>query len=121
MPVTAANPLQKVKEALTAYQKKSGSRITLEVPLLGGINTREEDALSISSFSKGLDTVINLIPWNPVQNLFFEGALLREPGKAETSNFIALLERQNLKVTMRHRKGRRVSGACGQLGVSEGR
>jgi 23S rRNA (adenine2503-C2)-methyltransferase len=116
MPVTKANPLQKVKEALIAYQKKSSSRITLEVPLLGGINTREEDALAICTFAKDMDTVINVIPWNPVSGLEFEGKTLREPAKEEIENYIALLEKQGLKVTMRYRKGRRIMGACGQLG-----
>jgi 23S rRNA (adenine2503-C2)-methyltransferase len=116
MPITAANPLAKVKEALIAYQEKSGSRVTLEVPLLGGINTREKDALSIAAFAQGMDSVINLIPWNPVAGLAFEGKALREPESGEVKNFTSLLEKEGLKVTLRHRKGRRVCGACGQLG-----
>lgn len=117
MPITAANPLQKVKEALLAFQEKSGSRITLEIPLLGGVNTREQDALSIAQFAKGLDSVINVIPWNPVEGLSdADGKPLREPEKEETANFIRVLEDNGLKVTMRLHKGRKVMGACGQLG-----
>jgi 23S rRNA (adenine2503-C2)-methyltransferase len=116
MPVTAANPLQKVREALTLFQRKGGGRVTLEVPLLGGVNTRSEDAKCAADFAKGLDTVVNIIPWNPVAGLEFEGRPLREPEKKETENFIRLLENSGLKVTMRLRKGRRVMGACGQLG-----
>nr|AGS52376.1 ribosomal RNA large subunit methyltransferase N [uncultured bacterium contig00077] len=119
MPVTRANPLAKVKEALAAYQDKSGSRVTLEVPLLGGINSRSEDAVSIADFAKGMDTVINVIPWNPVAGLEFEGNPLREPEKQETENFVSMLEKTGLKVTTRHRKGRKVCGACGQLGVAK--
>jgi len=73
MPITRTNPLKKIKEALILFQKNSGSRITLEIPLLGGINTREKDALSIAEFAKGLSVVINIIPWNPVAELKFEG------------------------------------------------
>jgi len=116
MPIAAANPLQKVKEALTLYQRKGGGRVTLEVPLLGGVNSRDEDAKYAADFAKGLDTVVNIIPWNPVAGLEFEGAPLREPEKKETENFIRLLESRGLKVTTRLRKGRRVMGACGQLG-----
>ncbi|WP_461246580.1 23S rRNA (adenine(2503)-C(2))-methyltransferase RlmN [Treponema sp. R6D11] len=117
MPIAAANPLEKVKQALIAYQDKSGARITLELPLLGGVNTRDKDALEMARFAKGLDSVINLIPWNPADGLEFEGKPLREPDKKETEDFVKLLEGKGLKVTMRRRKGRGVMGACGQLGV----
>jgi len=116
MPLTAANPLKKVKEALALYQKKSGNRITLETVLLGGINTREKDALSIAEFAKGIDTVVNIIPWNPVAGLEFEGKPLREPSAEETENFTNMLENNGMKVTKRLRKGRGIMGACGQLG-----
>ena len=117
MPVTNGNPLKKVKEALFLFQKNGGGRITLEIPLLGDINTSEKDARLISEFAEGLSTIINIIPWNPAAGLEFEGFPLKEPEKNETANFIKLLENLNLKVTMRLHKGRKVLGACGQLGV----
>jgi 23S rRNA (adenine2503-C2)-methyltransferase len=116
MPHTNANPLKKIKEALLLFQKKSGSRITLEVPLLGGINTRETDAASIADFAKGMESVINIIPWNPVEGLEFNGEPLREPEKKEIKKFITMLENKNLKVTMRMHRGQKIMGACGQLG-----
>ena len=116
MPLAETNPLLKVKEALILFQRNGGGRVTLEAPLLGGVNTRDEDAKSAAEFAKGLDAVVNIIPWNPVADLEFEGRPLREPEKKETENFIRLLESYGLKVTTRLRKGRRVMGACGQLG-----
>ncbi|MDR0443111.1 MAG: 23S rRNA (adenine(2503)-C(2))-methyltransferase RlmN [Treponema sp.] len=116
MPVTATQPLKKIKEALIHFQHKGGGRITLEAALLGGINTRREDAASIAEFAKGIDAVVNLIPWNPVAGLEFEGKPLREPDKKETEDFITMLESLGLKVTRRLGKGRKVMGACGQLG-----
>ncbi|MCL2809405.1 MAG: 23S rRNA (adenine(2503)-C2)-methyltransferase, partial [Treponema sp.] len=116
MPISKSNPLKKIKEALLLFQKKSKSRITLEIPLLGGINTSNKDACSIAEFAKGLDTVINIIPWNPVPDLLFEGKPLNEPDKKEVQDFIRMLEYQKLKVTKRLHKGRSIMGACGQLG-----
>ncbi len=116
MPVAAANPLAKVKQALAAFQNNGGGRITLEIPLLGGVNTRDKDAIAAAQFAKGIDTVVNIIPWNPAVGLEFEGKPLREPEKKETEDFVKLLESRGLKVTMRRRKGRSVMGACGQLG-----
>jgi len=117
MPIADANPLDKIKQALSAFQSKNGGRITLELPLLGGVNTRGEDAVAIARFAKGIDTVTNIIPWNPACGLEFEGKPLREPEKRETEDFVKHLESLGLKVTMRRRKGRNVMGACGQLGV----
>jgi len=116
MPISKTNPLVQIKKALLLFQKKSGSRITLEIPLLGGINTHESDAQSIADFAKGLETVINIIPWNPIEGFMFNGIPLKEPGKQETANFINMLDKHKLKVTMRLHKGQKILGACGQLG-----
>jgi len=117
MPVAAANPLEKIKQALAAFQKNGGGRVTLELPLLGGVNTRGKDALAVARFARGIETIVNIIPWNPASGLEFDGKPLREPDEKETDDFVTLLENQGLKVTMRHRKGRGIMGACGQLGV----
>jgi 23S rRNA (adenine2503-C2)-methyltransferase len=116
MPITRANPLPALREALLRYQEKLGRRITLEAVLLGGVNTRDEDIAGIAAFARGLDTVINLIPWNPVDGLGFRGRPLREPAAAEVERFSRELTRLGLTVTRRYRKGRSVSAACGQLG-----
>ena len=116
MPITAGRPLGKVKEALRRFQDAGGGRITLEAVLLGGINTRGEDAASMAQFARGLDAAVNLIPWNPVKGLEFEGKPLREPSAEEIEAFTRRLEALGLKVTRRYRRGRGVMGAFGQLG-----
>jgi 23S rRNA (adenine2503-C2)-methyltransferase len=116
MPVNRTNPLGELKKALLHYRQKQDRRITLEAVLLGGLNTRLEDAEAMAQFARGLDAVINLIPWNPVDGMTFEGKGLREPAPGEIKRFITELEKRGLKVTRRYRKGRSVGGACGQLG-----
>jgi 23S rRNA (adenine2503-C2)-methyltransferase len=116
MPITENQPLGAVKEALKFFQSRGGGRITLEAVLLGGINTRSEDAAGIAQFADGLNTVVNLIPWNPVRGQMFEGKLLREPTAAEVESFAQRMETLGLKVTRRFRRGRGIMGACGQLG-----
>jgi 23S rRNA (adenine2503-C2)-methyltransferase len=115
MPITASQPLSKVKKALKAFQASGGGRITLEAVLLGGINTRADDAASMAQFARGLDAAVNLIPWNPVKGLEFEGKALREPSAAEIKEFTQRLKTLGLNVTRRYRRGREVAGACGQL------
>jgi 23S rRNA (adenine2503-C2)-methyltransferase len=119
MPITESQSLEKVKKALRFFQSRSGGRITLEAVLLGGINTRNEDAVGIAQFAEDLDTVVNLIPWNPVKGLMFEGKPLREPTAVEVESFTQQLLTLGLKVTRRFRRGRGIMGACGQLGTSE--
>jgi 23S rRNA (adenine2503-C2)-methyltransferase len=116
MPIAASHSLNKVKEALLCFQRQGGGRVTLEAVLLGGVNTRSEDAGSIAEFAKDLDAVVNLIPWNPVNGLEFEGKALRPPSSAEAETFTQALEKLGLKVTRRFRRGRGIMGACGQLG-----
>ena len=106
--------LASLKKALLKYQKKH--RITLEMVLLSGINTSTADADAAEDFCRGLDSVINLIPWNPVQGLEFEGNSLIPPSRREIADFAAALESRGLKVTVRMEKGQSISGACGQLG-----
>jgi 23S rRNA (adenine2503-C2)-methyltransferase len=116
IPLGRDNPLSQVKEALACYQERAGQRLTLEMVLLKGINTGPEEAAAVRDFARGLDVVVNIIPWNPVAGLRFRGRDLEEPGPGETGRFTRLLEEGGLKVTRRFRKGRGVGGACGQLG-----
>jgi 23S rRNA (adenine2503-C2)-methyltransferase len=116
MPVTARYPLPELKAALVHFQRRGGGRVTLEAVLLGGVNTRREDAAAIAGFARGLDAAVNIIPWNPVAGLELDSVPLREPSAQETEGFITQLETLGLRVTRRFRKGRGVMGACGQLG-----
>ena len=116
----AREPLEEIRDALVFFQKKQGRRITLEIVLLGGINAGEEDARALAAFARGLFVMVNVIPWNPVAGLCFEGRALAEPSRLETGAFIRTLQRAGLSVTLRYRKGRGVLGACGQLGVAPG-
>jgi 23S rRNA (adenine2503-C2)-methyltransferase len=116
IPMAAANPLFRIRESLRYFQERGGGRVTLEVVLLSGINTRRQDAKALADFAAGLNTVVNLIPWNPLEGFTFEGKALREPSGKEIENFEAMLGESRLKVTRRDRKGRGVLGACGQLG-----
>ena len=110
MPCTNTNPLSELKKAVKYYAEKTGKRVTLEAALLSGENTKKESAQKMIEFAN-----INLIPWNPVETLPF-----KEPSKAECENFISILEKHSLNVTLRKRRGRKIGGACGQLGKSVG-
>lgn len=112
MPVsTGDNSLTELRKAINYYAQKSGKRVTLEAALLHNTNTSEESAKNLIAFARGLDVNINLIPWNPVAGLDFE-----EPEDKEVKAFVNALEKAGLNVTLRTRRGRKIGGACGQLG-----
>jgi len=111
MPVSRTNPLPELRKAVAYYSEKTGKRVTLEAALLSGKNTGPDSARRLIDFAKGLDVNINLIPWNPVDGLPFT-----EPSSAEASSFTGMLEQAGLNVTLRTRRGRKIGGACGQLG-----
>lgn len=112
MPVSAGpNSLQELRKAIAYYAEKSGKRVTLEAALLHDKNTSQQSAHNMINFAKGLDVNINLIPWNPVNSLPFT-----EPSQNEIRSFTDTLEKAGLNVTLRTRRGRKIGGACGQLG-----
>ena len=114
MPVTSSNSLADLRKAIDYYAEKSGKRVTLEAALLHNKNTDKISADNLINFAKGIDVNINLIPWNPVSILPFT-----EPTTEEVKHFVGLIEKAGLNVTLRTRRGRKIGGACGQLGVSK--
>ena len=113
MPVARSkeNSLLALRKAIDYYAKKSGKRVTLEAALLHQKNTDEKSAKNMIDFARGIDVNVNLIPWNPVSILPFE-----EPSNNEVHNFVKKLEQAGINVTLRQKRGRKIGGACGQLG-----
>ena len=113
MPVCVAkeNSLEQLKKAIDYYAQKSGKRVTLEAALLHNTNTDAQSARKLIDFAKNIDVNINLIPWNSVSILPFES-----PSFNEVHDFIDLLEKAGLNVTLRKKRGQKIGGACGQLG-----
>lgn len=113
MPVAKAeeNNLENLRKAISYYAEKSGKRVTLEAALLHEKNTDKISADNLINFAKKMDVNVNLIPWNPVSNLPFS-----EPSSNEVKSFVNLIEKAGINVTLRTRRGRKIGGACGQLG-----
>ena len=113
MPVNRRWPLDELKEALLAYQESVPKRLTLEYCMLSGVNTTGESARQVELFTRGLDVIVNLIAWNPVDELE-----VSTPSEEEQKAFSALLNRYRVKHTLRISRGRTIGGACGQLATS---
>jgi 23S rRNA (adenine2503-C2)-methyltransferase len=115
MPVNRSWNLAALKDALLYYQQKTGDRITLEAAIMGGENSSVASASAMADWIYPLNVQVNVIPWNPVPGLPY-----REPERGEAAAFEAELVRRGVNAIRRARRGRGVSGACGQLGDTLG-
>jgi 23S rRNA (adenine2503-C2)-methyltransferase len=104
--------VHELKDALIAYQRANDRRITVEYCLLGGVNTDEANAYKLATWLEGLDALVNLIPWNPVEELPYT-----TPTEREVNSFGQILDRLGITYSRRRWRGRSIEGACGQLAV----
>lgn len=110
MLVNRTNNLFDLKSALLNFQRVNDKRITLEYCLLSGVNTTKESAKELANFTNGLFAIVNLIPWNPVDDLEYT-----TPTDEEIDRFTSYLDTLKVNYTLRRTKGREIDGACGQL------
>jgi len=92
------------------YFERSGRRVTFEVVLLGGVNDRPEHARRLVERLGGRPVLVNLIPFNPVDELPYAA-----PRSADVARFADTLRAGGLTVKIRYRKGDSIDAACGQL------
>jgi 23S rRNA (adenine2503-C2)-methyltransferase len=84
--------------------------VTFEYVLLADVNDRPEHARQLVKLLRGRPALVNVIPYNPVPGLPY-----RTPLPGATAAFVEILTQGGLNVNIRHRKGDRISAACGQL------
>ncbi len=111
---TATHPVREIVTAAHRYFGQKGREVTYEVVLLEGRNDRPDDATALVALLGALPCTVNLIPWNPVEELA-EARGLRRPANHRIDGFADSLRRGGLKVTVRRQRGADRSAACGQL------
>lgn len=112
MPVNKRWDIHELKKALIHYQRLGGKRFTIEYCLLHNTNTDETSAKKLATYVRDMDVVVNLIPWNPAEELPWE-----TPSDEEIDQFALYLDRMHVNYTRRRSRGREINGACGQLAV----
>lgn len=111
MPINRTHPMAALKEALQRYPLPKKSSIFAEYVLIQGVNDQPAHARALSRYVGPLRVKLNLIPYNPGP-----GSEYVPPSAEVFQQFRNLLERNNIFVRKRHRKGERIMAACGQLG-----
>jgi 23S rRNA (adenine2503-C2)-methyltransferase len=110
MPVNRKYPVSELTTACEYYATKKGKMITLEYILISGVNAEVDQAKPLASLARRLHAKVNLIPYNQV-----EGLSWIRPSDQQQERFLAALERQGVKATLRREKGHDIDAACGQL------
>lgn len=103
-------PIEELMEAVRYYEKTVNRRVTFEYILLKGINDSKECALELAKLIKGTLAYVNLIPYNPVNEMKYA----RSDDKSVHA-FMDTLMKKGVTATVRKEFGTDIDAACGQL------
>lgn len=107
-----------VFEAVETYFAKTKRKITIEYLLIDRVTDTEEQARALVPLTRRFPCVVNLIPFNAVENPYG----FRRPSRNRIRAFRAWLEGAGVNVTQRVERGHDIAAACGQLkGLHEGK
>lgn len=110
VPVNKKYHLAELIRTLNEIHNKLKREITFEYTLISGVNDSREEAEGVARIAKPLKAKVNLIPYNPIQEMDF-----RTPSPAQVEAFRKILEKSAVRVTVRQTAGRDIDAACGQL------
>lgn len=120
IPLNEKYSLKENTDALEYFYKKTKRRITFEYTLLKGINDSENEINGIIKLTKKIPSKINIIPFNSIMHTnpdSFSSSLKPVSG-AEFDSFVQKLRDNFVTVFVRNTNGDDISGACGQLAIS---
>ncbi len=103
-------PLKNLLADCREYVNITGRRVTFEYILLAGVNDLPEHALELSRILKGFQTHVNLIPYNPINEVDYQ-----RPDEQRIQTFVDVLQQNHTAVSVRYSRGLGADAACGQL------
>ena len=110
MPIAYTYSIEQIMDACRYYLSQTARRISFEYSLVKGVNDSPECARQLIKLVHGMNCHINLIPVNPIKERDYE-----QSEKNSIHNFIEILEKAGVNVTISREMGRDIDGACGQL------
>lgn len=114
MPIARRYTIKELLKALQYYYDATNRRIIIEYVLIDGVNTHVEQARELAMLLQNLPCHVNLIRLNPVPE---RG--LKPANETVSKTFLSMLVRNGISATIRRTTGDDVTGACGQLRISE--
>ncbi|BAY30611.1 radical SAM domain-containing protein [Nostoc carneum NIES-2107] len=116
IPSARPYPLEDLLAECREYVEITGRRVTFEYILLAGVNDLPEHALQLAKCLRGFQSHVNLIPYNPIQEVDY-----KRPSSDRIQAFLNVLQQQNIAVSVRYSRGLDADAACGQLRASKSR
>jgi 23S rRNA (adenine2503-C2)-methyltransferase len=97
-------------EAAENYAQRTGYPIQYQWTLMEGVNDTEEEIEGIVRLLKGKYALMNMIPYNTVEDLPF-----KRPSWERAAEIARTLHRRGILTKLRNSAGQDVEGGCGQL------
>ncbi|MBD2627684.1 23S rRNA (adenine(2503)-C(2))-methyltransferase RlmN [Trichormus variabilis] len=110
IPSAKPYPIEDLLDECREYVEITGRRVTFEYILLAGVNDLPEQALELSKRLRGFQSHVNLIPYNPIEEVDY-----KRPNRDRIQAFVNVLQQQNTAVSVRYSRGLEADAACGQL------
>lgn len=110
MPFNKNFPLVDLKEALEYWYEKTNRAVTYEYIVWRGINDNKEAIRALVKFCKHIPSKVNIIEYNPIDDGEFQQA-----SKKSISDYVSILEMNDIVVNVRRSRGKDIDAACGQL------
>ncbi|MDE2975247.1 MAG: 23S rRNA (adenine(2503)-C(2))-methyltransferase RlmN [Gemmatimonadota bacterium] len=113
IPLEKRYPLPRLMEALEAFNRKGGRRITFEYTMIRDVNDDPGLLPRLAELAARVQAFVNLIPFNPIPYVEW-----RPSRRRRIRAFREGLEAAGVSVAVREPRGRDIEAACGQLRAS---
>lgn len=110
MPINKTYPIKALLDACRKLPLSPTRKITFEYVMLKDINDSIADAKRLVRLLHGIQSKINLIPFNPYSDCEYE-----RPDDIAVLRFQEVLAKADMTVIIRKSKGQDILAACGQL------
>jgi len=110
MPINKTYPIKALLDTCRKLPLQQTRKITFEYVMLKDINDSTADAKRLVRLLHGIQSKINLIPFNPYSDCEYE-----RPDDIAVLLFQEILAKAEVTVIIRKSKGRDILAACGQL------
>ena len=115
MPVNDRWNINELLKACKDYTDATSRRISFEYAMISGVNDSDECARELGKRLKGMLCHVNLIPVNSVKERDY-----KKSSDNRIAEFIKVLEKYGINVTVRRTLGSDINASCGQLRRGEG-
>ncbi len=110
MPINRRWPMDALLKACRDYIEATGRRISFEYAMIDGVNDTDACAQELADRLQDMLCHVNLIPVNAVA-----GKTQKRSSRSRMQEFIKILEKRGINVTVRRTLGADINASCGQL------